>query len=141
VARLRVLPLAVLHNQTPLPLAVRAHPAPDGQTAQGAVRRVPPRNSAPLDWGAGDRRPRRAVLVAWPDAASEAASGGPADPGHEEGRGGGLEELRSEPFALERNAPPLLLTLRGPAVAGMLRAARFSAARLGRRAAEGTVNE
>ena len=136
MSRLRVLPLAVLHNQTPLPLAVRAHPAPDGQTAQGAVSRVPPCSSAPLDWGAGDRRPRRAVLVAWADAASAAAFEAPADSGHEEGRGGGRQELRSEPFALERNAPPLLLTLQGPAVAGTLRAAHS-----GWPAAECTVSE
>ena len=122
VTRLRVLPLAVLHNLSPLPLGLLAHPRPDAPAPTHAAPLVPPRCSAALDWGTGDsQRPRRAVLVAqtgaerFPDPDPDPEPGGRGPGGA--GRGGQLE-LVSEPFAVEGSAVPQLLVLRAPASTG-----------------------
>lgn len=118
VTRLRVLPLAVLHNLSPLPLGLLAHARADALPPAHAAVLVPPRCSAALDWGAGSaQRPRRAVLVAQAGAVHPP---GP-DPGGQglggTGEGSGLE-LVSEPFAVEGSAAAQLLVLRARAPAG-----------------------
>lgn len=112
--RLRLLPHAVLHNLSPLPLGLLAHPPPDNLPPQRVRLRVSPRSSMALDWGPGNPRPRRAVLVAW----AAGGLGAPVKPGCKGVSDGACRVLRSEPFVLERAAAPQLLELRAPTDAG-----------------------
>lgn len=127
VTRLRVLPLAVLHNLSPLQLGLLAHARADAPAPAHTAALVPPCCSAALDWGAGSaQRPRRAILVAQagavhipdPDPDPEPDLRGQGSAGA--GGGGGLE-LVSEPFAVEGSAAVQLLVLRARAPAGAAR--------------------
>ena len=124
MTRLRVLPLAVLHNLSPLPLGLLAQVRTDVPAPAHAAVLVPPRCSAALDWGAGSaQRPRRAVLVAHAGAVHlpDPDTNPNPDPGGQglggTGEGGRLE-LVSEPFAVEGSAAAQLLVLRARAPAG-----------------------